>query len=487
MTIRADAGAHLGNEALRNEALSDTRARRQHGRDRPVGGRTFSAPESAVDRLVDAGVRGVALTFVDTAGITRVKTVPLARLDRTAVSGVGMSPVFDTFVSDDSITSTDRLGGPDGDLRLVPDLDRLVPLAGQPGWAWAPVDRFEQDGTPHAACQRLFAARMVTAAAERGLSLQMAFEIEWALGERGRADFVPACAGPAYGMTRLVELSDYAAELLGALEQQGCEVEQLHPEYAAAQYEVSVGPLDPVAAADRSVLVRQTIRALSYRHGLPALVRALGDRRQRRQRGTRAPVAVAGRGEPVQRRSRPVRVDRGPAEAFVAGVLDHLVPLLAIGAPTPASYLRLVPSHWAGAYAVWGHETREAALRLVTGAPASANLEVKCFDLAANPYLVVGALIAAGLDGIDREPAAAARGRPATRRGSTRRRRRPAGSARLPQSLTEVTDAFATVDGAARGTRRHPGRCGGRGPPGRGAAVRRRRPGAIAAALRWVY
>jgi glutamine synthetase len=69
-----------------------------------------------------------------------------------------------------------------------------------------------------------------------------------------------------------------------------------------------------------------------------------------------------------------------------------------------ASYLRLVPQHWAGAYAVWGLENREAALRLVTGAPGSrawaANLEVKCFDQTANPYLVVAALIFAGLAGI---------------------------------------------------------------------------------------
>ena len=84
--------------------------------------------------------------------------MPLARLPRAASRGVGMSPVFDTFVSDDSITRTDVLGGPDGDLRLLPDLDRLVALAAQPGWAWAPVDRYTQDGEPYPACQRLFAA-----------------------------------------------------------------------------------------------------------------------------------------------------------------------------------------------------------------------------------------------------------------------------------------------------------------------------------------
>jgi glutamine synthetase len=69
-----------------------------------------------------------------------------------------------------------------------------------------------------------------------------------------------------------------------------------------------------------------------------------------------------------------------------------------------ASYLRLVPSHWAGAYTCWGLENREAALRLVTGSTGeqsrAANVEIKCFDQSANPYLVVAAVLAAGLAGL---------------------------------------------------------------------------------------
>src|SRR2546423_13407006 len=71
-------------------------------------------------------------------------------------------------------------------------------------------------------------------------------------------------------MTRLVELSDYARDLLAALDDQRVRVEQLHPEYAAGQFEVSVAAAAPVRAADDSVLVRQTIRAVSPRHGLRA-------------------------------------------------------------------------------------------------------------------------------------------------------------------------------------------------------------------------
>ncbi|MGH3240977.1 MAG: hypothetical protein ACRDNL_11405, partial [Spirillospora sp.] len=90
-----------------------------------------------------------------------------------------------------------------------------------------------------------------------------------------------------------------------------------------------------------------------------------------------------------------------------AGILRRLPALLAVGAPSVASYLRLVPSSWAGAFACWGLENREAALRFVTGAEGeqsgAANLEVKCLDGAANPYLVLAALLAAGRDGVGAE------------------------------------------------------------------------------------
>ncbi len=134
------------------------------------------------------------------------------------------------------------------------------------------------------------------------------------------------------------------------------------------------------------------------------------------------------------------------AESFAAGILDRLPALLAVGAPSVASYLRLIPQHWAGAYAVWGLENREAALRLVTG-PAgnrdrAANLEVKSFDQTANPYLLVAGLIFAGLAGIDqtvRLPAPVDVD-PALLDDEERARR---GISRLPSSLDESAAAFA--------------------------------------------
>jgi len=344
--------------------------------------------------LAGQGVRTVALTWLDNAGVTRVKSVPIDRLEHAVEWGVGMSPVFDVFLVDDSITTSQHVGGPAGDLRLYPDLDRLTPLAAQPGWAWAPVDRLTQDAEPYVCCQRTFAREMRQRAAEQGLDLRMAFEVEWFVGG---ADASPACQGPAYGMTRLVELSAYVDDVLSALAAQGVPVEQFHPEYAPGQLELAVAAADPVEAADRNVLVRQTIRAVSHAHGYQVSF---------------APVVVAGlvgngghlHFSPWSREGNLLAGGTGPygmttrGESILSGLLDRLPALTAIGSPSPASYLRLVPQRWAGPWQCWGRENREAALRLVTGTAAerstAANAELKSFDGSANPYLLVGAVTA---------------------------------------------------------------------------------------------
>ena len=100
---------------------------------------------------------------------------------------------------------------------------------------------------------------------------------------------------------------------------------------------------------------------------------------------------VLARVGPWPRRHESLRPGRLPVRRrgfATAGILTHLPALLALGGPGPASYLRLVASHWAGVFACWGVETRETGPRYVPGTAGlagAANLEVECFDLAANP------------------------------------------------------------------------------------------------------
>ncbi|GAA1248864.1 gamma-glutamylpolyamine synthetase GlnA3 [Kitasatospora nipponensis] len=361
---------------------------------------------AAAARLSAEGVDGVILSWVDNAGITRVKSVPVRRLEHAAAWGVGAAPCFDVFLVDDSITTGHHVGGPVGDLRLIPDVSRLCRLAAQPGWAWAPADRYAQDGTPHPGCQRQFTRRMVRSAELRGLGLRAGIEVEWVVALAGPPEQPPVhpTHGPAYGLHRLADLSDYLRELLRALDEQRLTVLQLHPEYAPGQFEVSVAAEDPVDAADTTVLLRQTIRAVGLRHGLrtsfaPAVEPdGVGN-------GGHLHLSLWRDGQNLGQGGPGRHGLTAEAESFLAGALAELPALLTLGAPSPASYLRLVPQRWAGAFQCWGLENREAALRLIAGPPGegagTANAEFKCFDAAANPYLVIGAVIAAGLAGLD--------------------------------------------------------------------------------------
>jgi glutamine synthetase len=400
-------------------------------------------PAALAADLAARGVVGVAVSYVDNSGIARVKTVPVGRLEHAAGRGIGMSPVFDVFMFDDAITASPGSTGPVGDLRLFPDLERLVVLAAQPGWAWAPLDRRTQEGEPHWGCQRTFARRMAERAAERGLSARMGFEAEWVLDAGAGGEHVPATSGPGYGMDRLIEVSDYCRDLLAALDAESVDVQQLHPEYAPGQFELSVGPTDAVAAADRLLLVRHTIRAVTQRAGL---------------RCSFAPaMAAGGVGNGCHVHTSLWREGRnlmaggpGPhglsdeAEAFVAGVLDGLPALLAVGAPSVASYLRLIPQRWSAPYRCWGRENREAGVRLVAASP-DANVEVKCIDASANPYLLVGALLALGLAGVERglrlPPEVTVD--PAT---LTEDQLAALGAARLPRTLREALDHFRACE-----------------------------------------
>jgi glutamine synthetase len=405
--------------------------------------RRLTHAESLMADLEQRGVVAVATSFVDNSGISRVKSVPLDRLPSLAAWGVGFSTAFDFFRFDDWVAAPPTGEGPVGDQRIVPDLDRLAVLSAQPGWAWAPGERYAQTGEPYPLDSRLLLRRVTDLLGARGIRSLSAIEVEWVVSKDGE-EFSPAVTGPAYGLSRLVDLSDYSRDVISALRDQGVEVEQFHPEYAEGQLELSVAPESPVHAADTSVLVRTTIRAVGRRYGLRTSFSAKVD------------AAGVGNGGHVHlslgREERNLMSGgTGPygltteAAAFTAGILDHLPGLLAVGSPAVASYLRLVPQHWAGAYQCWGLENREAALRMVTGSSGSeewaANLEVKCVDLHANPYLMLAGLLSAGLDGIDRgtalpepidvDPASLGEEDLAAR-----------GIRRLPTTLGESLDAF---------------------------------------------
>src|SRR5262249_8732678 len=146
-----------------------------------------------------------------------------------------------------------------------------------------------------------------------------------------------------------------------------------------------------------------------------------------------------------------VAPDRWSAEArpFIAGVLEHLPGLCGLTAPSFNSYHRIIPQYWAGAFVCWGHDNREAPVRVPSVfrgmEEASTNAELKAADASSNPYLAVGGLIAAGLDGLERglEPPEPVEVDPAT---IPEAEREAVGIVRLPATQADALEALAVDD-----------------------------------------
>jgi glutamine synthetase len=405
--------------------------------------------EHVHSQVIGNGVRAVGLFYTENSGITRVKSIPVERLRGAARSGIGMSPVFDAFLFDDSITSSRYSGGPMGELRLVPDLSCLIPLEASPGWAMVPVERFRQDLKPHPLCHRQYVRRSYQRLCERGISSKMAFEIEWAISLAREDEFIPTTQAPAYSLDRLGELDSYVMDIYNALTAQQISVEQIHPEYAPGQFEISIEASDPIRAADLRVVVRHTIKLVSKKHGyrvsFAPLVTAGGV-----GNGGHLHVSFKDEAGPIFARAEEERFALNPkARSLLAGLLMELPALCAVGASSPASYLRLVPHRWAGAFQCWGLDNREAALRLVAEtnlvSKEGANVEIKPFDLSSSPYLATGSICAVAGSYVDSklevgEPISVDPG------SLSESERESLGVNELPHSLSEAVDMLSKSD-----------------------------------------
>lgn len=353
--------------------------------------------------LAKAGVAGVTIAWADNNGIPRSRTVPLAGLEDAAARGVGITPLFAVFDSRDGITyAHGGLSTPSGDIRLVPEIDRVTPLAGQPAFAWAPGRQVAPDGSPWPYDQRTRLEAQVARAAAAGLTVRAGFELEFFVSLPGDE---PAAAqqGPAYSPHALLQVDEFAGAVLRDLAANGVPVGQFHAEYGLSQVEVSLAAADPVTAADRQLLARQTIHAAARAHGLRVSFAPLVSM-DNAGNGWHLHVSVSRDGENLLA-DRGRGVPEGDGARFVAGLLRDLPAIAAVTAPSVPSLLRRRPGYFAGAYQFWGTENREAPLRWVPSSAfigtERANVELKASDASANPYLAIAVVLAAGLAGIE--------------------------------------------------------------------------------------
>jgi glutamine synthetase len=418
--------------------------------------------DESVHALEASGIRFVRVVWCDNANVIRAKAFHSLMLGNFYKHGVGITAASQALpVMADAVVGESGLG-PVGEVRLIPDWSTLTTLPYAPGHARV-IGDMVRDGRPWPLCPRDFLRRMLADAKRAGFEIVAAFENEFFLLRPAQTSSAaaPVANAPgapwAPGATLLFEPIDSTVfcqslamdkarvvidEITEALSAQGIAVEMYYPESGPGQQELTICHARGLAVADRQIVFRETVHAVALRHGLLAsfLPKIFADK--------------AGNGLHLHvsfwRGDNNLVPDSGgrwelsaTTRAFMAGVLAHLPALMALTTPSPNSYRRLKPHFWSGAFRCWGLDNREAALRVPTspeGPPS--NFELKTCDGSANPYLALGGVVAAGLDGLRRqlelpEPVASD---PGNLSDSERQQR---GIDALPANLGEALDHFS--------------------------------------------
>jgi glutamine synthetase len=414
---------------------------------------------------VDTGqVRLVRFLYADHGGIIRGKSASTTRLNERVASGIGHTVAMMAMSMLDHLQPVEGMG-PVGEVRIVPDPGTYVELPYAPGAGAMLADLVLPDGSPWDACPRTFLKRALAELAAEGYGVQAAFEPEFTLGRRESSPAGPAIPDRlipfddslCYSATGFHQAHDFTMDLVAAMAAQGLAVEHYYPELGHGQHELSIRHADGLRAADNHVLYRETVRGVAFRHGLWA---SLAPKPIPDQAGNGCHLHISlttAQGLSGERAAGGfANAFADPADRyglsqlgyyFIGGVLAHLPGLVALSCGSVNSYRRLAPQMWSSAYTCYGMDNREAAVRICSPLrgdfESSVNLELKPSDSSGNPYLALGALIHAGLDGIRSkiDPGEAVNTDPAVLSDAERAR---LGAHRLPASLSAALDALVT-------------------------------------------
>ena len=359
----------------------------------------------------------VQVVFFDIDGVPRGKWLHRDKLSSAlGRGGLGFcNVVFGWDCADvpyDNATLSGwHTGYPDAALSVDPHTYRTVPwMSGMPLF----VGDFST-GALAGACPRSLLKRVLAKAASMDLTVRAAVEYEWfnfretpgslaaklSAGEP-IAPLTPGMHG--YSLLRPRAEQDLYSAFWRQLTDFGIPVEGLHTETGPGVYEVASTYTDALAAADHAALTKLAVKHVGLGHGVIASFMAKWSAGLPGCGGhVHQSLARASDGAPVGfDESRPYALSPTFAH-YLAGQLEALPRLLPLFAPNVNSYKRLVRGSWAATAVGWGIDNRTAALRLIGDDPGSFRIEHRVPGADANPYLALAAMVAAGLDGIERE------------------------------------------------------------------------------------
>jgi glutamine synthetase len=359
-------------------------------------------PKEAKTFLSENNVKFVLAQFVDMHGVAKAKAVP--------------TPHFEDLLGDGAGFAGFALWGlgqepHDADYMAVGDLSTLSLMPWQPGYARIVCNGLV-DGKPWPYDCRYVLQQQCQRLADRGMTINTGLEPEFMLlskkvdGSLGPADDSDMLDKPCYDYKGLARSRVFIGKLVEALVPIGIDVYQVDHEDANGQFEVNFTYSDGLKTADRIIALRMAASEIA--HELGAICSFMPKPMSNRTgSGMHMHISLADKKSDNLFKDKTDKRKLGlstMAYQFLGGLLAHAPALTALAAPTVNSYKRLVVGRtfsgatWAPAYISYGLNNRTSMVRIPYG-----RIELRLPDASANPYIATAAVIAAGLDGIERK------------------------------------------------------------------------------------
>jgi len=357
-----------------------------------------------IEAAKSSGIRFIQLQFTDIIGVVKAVTIPIHQLEGSVRHG--------TWFDGSSIEGFTRIA--ESDQYLMPDMTTFSEIPwqradGPRGTARVICDVFTPNGEPFVGDPRRVLRRQVERAEKLGYVVNTGPELEFFLFRRGESGGIEPLPHDQAGYF------DFSTDLAGeirhdmvdALEAFGIRVEAAHHEVAQGQHEIDFEYSDALKTADNAITFKFALKAIAQQHGLYATFMP-------------KPIhGINGSGMHTHQSLYSIADSRNAfadpdnmyglsdiARSYMAGILAHARGMIAVLAPLVNSYKRLVPGYEAPTYLTWGRTNRSALIRVPKVSPGKSiegtRVEVRCPDPSSNTYLAFAAMIAAGLDGVER-------------------------------------------------------------------------------------
>ena len=344
----------------------------------------------------EENVKYIRLQFTDLLGSIKNVEIPVSQLTKALDNKM----MFDGS----SIEGFVRIE--ESDMYLYPDLDTWVifPWTAEKGKVARLIcDIYNADGTPFQGDPRNNLKRMLKEMEALGFTdFNLGPEPEFFLfkvDEKGNPTLELNDNGGYFDLAPMDLGENCRRDIVLELEEMGFEIEASHHEVAPGQHEIDFKYANAIKACDDIQTFKLVVKTIARKHGLHAtfmpkpLYGVNGS-------GMHCNLSLFKNGENVFYDQNGDLQLSDDARHFIAGILKHAPAFTAVANPTVNSYKRLVPGYEAPCYVAWSAQNRSPLVRIPASRGISTRVEVRSVDPAANPYLVMATLLAAGLDGI---------------------------------------------------------------------------------------